>query len=368
MLQRIPQLGWIVIIVVVAILLLLAAGHIGIAPDWTGFGDQMICPPSSTSCQFRPAKTLWDVLELFFIPLTLAGVAYLFNVMMEERKSEYTSMERRLEHERMIAERRAQTEQEIAVENLRASAHQAYLDRMTELLLEKRLRESDPNSEVRAVAEVQTLTLLPRLDRERKGSVLHFLYESGLLSTYGAIIPMLGADFSGAILPRVDLSEANLNGINLSGADLQSTLLNSTELVVANLSQANLAMAVLASANLNGSNLKNANLARSALSHADLHQTDLSGAYLVEATLEQAHLINANLQQADLKGASLEKANLSGANLEGANLEQTDLTDANLQQANLKAANLHGARVSNEQLAQARSLEGATMPDGTKHD
>jgi uncharacterized protein YjbI with pentapeptide repeats len=34
----------------------------------------------------------------------------------------------------------------------------------------------------------------------------------------------------------------------------------------------------------------------------------------------------------------------------------------------LEGANLSGANVTDEQLAQARSLKGATMPDGTKHE
>jgi len=49
---------------------------------------------------------------------------------------------------------------------------------------------------------------------------------------------------------------------------------------------------------------------------------------------------------------SLDKANLSGANLFGADLSKT---------------NLIGAKVTTEQLKKAKSLEGAIMPDGTKH-
>jgi uncharacterized protein YjbI with pentapeptide repeats len=44
---------------------------------------------------------------------------------------------------------------------------------------------------------------------------------------------------------------------------------------------------------------------------------------------------------------------LSGVKLSGTNLQGADLTDAN---------------VTEEQLAICKSLEGATMPDGSKHD
>ena len=36
--------------------------------------------------------------------------------------------------------------------------------------------------------------------------------------------------------------------------------------------------------------------------------------------------------------------------------------------ADLSEANLKGAKVDKAELAQAKSLKGATMPDGTKHD
>ena len=58
------------------------------------------------------------------------------------------------------------------------------------------------------------------------------------------------------------------------------------------------------------------------------------------------------------RGAGLTDADLSGANLSGA-----DMSNAYLGGANLKDAN-----VTDEQLALCKSLEGATMPDGSKHD
>jgi len=43
------------------------------------------------------------------------------------------------------------------------------------------------------------------------------------------------------------------------------------------------------------------------------------------------------------------------------------LSGASLINAKLNGANLFNAKVTDEQLAQAESLEGATMPDGTIH-
>lgn len=50
-----------------------------------------------------------------------------------------------------------------------------------------------------------------------------------------------------------------------------------------------------------------------------------------------------------------------------ADLSKADLTEANLKNADLSEANLSGADITPEQLAQAKSLQGATMPDGKLH-
>jgi Pentapeptide repeats (8 copies) len=76
-----------------------------------------------------------------------------------------------------------------------------------------------------------------------------------------------------------------------------------------------------------------------------LESLNLFGVYLVKADLQGANLANANLMGAWLQGADLSGANLLGANLLGAfSIGKTQLE------------------------AEALSLKGATMPDGTKHD
>ena len=80
-----------------------------------------------------------------------------------------------------------------------------------------------------------------------------------------------------------------------------------------------------------------------------------------------------DFSKVELLGANLSEADLSDVNLSGANLFRADLRGANLMEAvlgkaDLRGAYLIGAKVTNEQIAQAKSLEGATMPDGTKHE
>jgi uncharacterized protein YjbI with pentapeptide repeats len=192
------------------------------------------------------------------------------------------------------------------------------------LILDKGLRRSEKDAEIRDVARARTLAVLRSLDGNRKEQVVRFLSEAEL------IVGKVEKEESGegqAIDAVIDLSDANLGFANLSGA--------------------NLSHADLYGANLIGANLGFADLSGANLSHADL--------------------IGANLGFADLSRADLSDANLGGARLYGADLSDADLSHADLGAARLYGANLRNAEGwTNEQLAQAFSLLGATLPDGTK--
>jgi uncharacterized protein YjbI with pentapeptide repeats len=315
-------------------------------------------------------KTLWDWMELLIIPLVLSmGVFYL-------NRSERTV-------DRQMAEKRAEVEREIATDRQREAALQAYLDRMAELLLKEKLRTSS-DEEVRNVARIRTLTVLRGLDAKRKRMVFFFLHESGLIAQE-RIVDLGEADLSDVELSEVDLSGANLSAANLSRAKFSLTNLSHANLSAANLrgadfGGANLTEANLSNADLHGANL-GAHLIKANLSHAELGNARLYSARLTEANLSYAYLGGADLNKADLshanlshasltgaQGADLRDANLTGADLSEANLGEGDWRDIDLSGADLSYSNLRGAEVSARLLATAKSLQGATMPDGTKHE
>jgi uncharacterized protein YjbI with pentapeptide repeats len=248
---------------------------------------------------YRYGITLWDWIKLLVVPAAIAAAGLWFNRQQQERQraDDWRQQERALD----IADQRAQDD-----------ALQAYLDQMSHMLTNKErpLRRAQPGDDLSVVARARTLTVLTKLekkrtlDKERKGSVVQFLYESGLIAKDRRILDLSKADLFMADLRRAKLSEANLHGVYL---------------IKANLIQ------------------------------ADLVKADLSGAYLIEADLIRADLSGANLSNTWLRHANLSEANLSNARLRHANLSSaTGLTD--------------------EQIAAARTLEGATMPNGKKYE
>ena len=160
-----------------------------------------------------------------------------------------------------------------------------------------------------------------------------------------------------------DIVSVNLEGADLSGADLNGNLILA-DLSNANLSGADLRHACLIGANLHGANLSGANLYDADLAGANLRGANLSGADLCDANFSGGDLSGADLRGTDLQGAGLDGADLSEANLSNTDLKAADLCEANLAGANLKDAK----NITAEELEkQAKSLKGATMPDGSTH-
>jgi uncharacterized protein YjbI with pentapeptide repeats len=264
--QRIPQFRMLAIaglVIVVGLIILAAYLHFAKGFVWAvGTGlDQ---------------KTLWDWLQLLIVPAMLALGGFLFNNIQHNSE-----------------QRRAETDSAIAENHQREAALQTYLDKMTDLLLEHNLGTPEAKEEVKIVARSRTLTTLRTLDPTRKGLLVSFLHEPGLIKRGEPIVSLQKADLRGA-----DLRGADLRGADLLEADLTRALLD------------------------------RADLTRALLIRADLTRADLTGADLRGADLRAARLFEADLRGADLRGADLCGADLSGANLSGANLLDADLRAA----------------------------------------
>jgi hypothetical protein len=228
-------------------------------------------------------KTLWDWLKLLVVPAVLAAGGIWFNRQQQERELE-------------IADQRAQDE-----------ALQAYLDQMSQMLLDKEqpLRTARSPDPLSTVAWARTKTALRRMDATRRGIVVRFVYESGLIRKGQRVFDLAEASLCGA-----DLRESWLEFIDLEGTDLRR--------------------ADLRDAHLQGANLRGARLHGAKLGGADLTEVDLG---VAEETGRAA--------------------DLTGADLTGADLTEANLTDA---------------KVTKEQLDSCQSLSGATMPNGQKHE
>jgi uncharacterized protein YjbI with pentapeptide repeats len=304
-------------VLVTALIVVVVLGYCFNWP-WVGVsGGNSKITTTTTATEQPPAKTLWDWLNLLgvlAIPVVVGFGAAWFTAQQGK-----------------VSERENK-------DNQREKALQDYIDKMSELLLDKNnpLRESKPEDEVRKIARVRTLTVLRNLDPTRKGSLLSFLSESGLIlkDMHGGIISLEGADFS----------LADLNTANPSNEPKNTMRWMREHGLYWGMQKAKLSRVNLKGAKLGQTSLKEADLSEAYLSHADLENAKLEGADLHGARMRHAILECAILTKADLQGADLFEADLTGANLKGV----TGITNAEIEK-------------------QVKSLKGATMPDGSIH-
>jgi cell division protein FtsB len=106
-------------------------------------------------------KTVWDWLALLIVPVVLVGFGLWFTAQQDQRQQQME--DQRAEAERELAEQRAQDE-----------ALQAYLDQMSQLILDRKLLEVEQGDPVHAqgdpvhtLAQARTSTAILRLDAQR---------------------------------------------------------------------------------------------------------------------------------------------------------------------------------------------------------
>src|SRR5437879_8814753 len=100
--------------------------------DWTGFNGgygKITTHTSANDIELPPARTLWDLLQLLFVPALLTFGAVWFTT-------------------------RQNHDLEVATDNQRETHLQAYISSMSELMLHEKLRGSNPEDEVRNIARI----------------------------------------------------------------------------------------------------------------------------------------------------------------------------------------------------------------------
>ncbi len=152
--------------------------------------------------------------------------------------------------------------------------------------------------------------------------------------------PKVNPELAGAKPIEHDLSQINLSGADLRGVDFRWTSLCNAKLI--------------------GADLREANLTSANLSSADLGGADLTKATLINAYFGRANLSEANLNAAQIQNSNFDSANLKSANFTSANLIRVDLKCAVLVEADFTNATVSDCLVYGIS-AWAVKLDGATQ-------
>ena len=135
-----------------------------------------------------------------------------------------------------------------------------YIDKISDLALNHGLRNKGDDKTSRIIARFQTMLALRQASVQQKSTILHFLYEMGLVSGNKPIIKAQGFDFSWADFSESEFRFMNLDGANLSNCDFSKATLCKTSFRDANFTEASLENAHLTDSILCGANLEECNL------------------------------------------------------------------------------------------------------------
>lgn len=181
-----------------------------------------------------------------------------------------------------------------------------YLNDISALVLSHDLSGRGSAAPARALAAARTDTAVRNLDAARKGILIRYLWEAGLIRGKSPIVYLHKADLNGAVFRNAYLYDANLGTDYLIGADFYGADPHGANLSWADLSKADLVKADLGCVAVAGFDVSATALARQHVSSIDC------------TILKHTNLTDANLKDATLLGANLSTASLAGANLRGA--------------------------------------------------
>ena len=360
---------WIALVLVV-VGIVVWAGYVR-WPTYSGFGGGIVETKTTTTTtgnktvevteQTQPARKVWDWLALVGIgsALTLGGW--------------------------IITRKQRERDEAVAIERAQDEALAAYLDQMSNLVVDHKLgykqedtavgpvhkliawlqttpawpdqnEDSDRKEQDRLlkVAQARTIAILLGLDSEHKRRPLKLVYELGLIkkdgTNNGAIIELKNAGLDHAKLSELSLPTANLSRADLRVSDLSGDDLSQSDLSLADLRGADLRRANLKEAALTGANflpyderdperwslhnlatikdLSKENFRPRKLRLGNrrfritVRDRRLTTTELAMTNLGVAILPGSHLRIACLCGADIRDADLSGADLRGADLRQ----------------------------------------------
>jgi len=264
--MKIIRLFIIIVISIAGIFIFILAINPNESPKWTGFGRHRI------NEQFSNEKTLWDWLDLLIIPLAIGVLAWSFKESEKEKAD-------KLEDERMQNE-----------------GLDSFIKIMTELIIKHNLASTHSTPETRTIARTRINLAFSNLNGTRKGQVLQFLYESGLIDK-NPTIKLVGGNIKYAVLDGIVLIESEIKG-----------------------------------AYFNEASIKDSNLNDAVFTSCDFTDADLSGSLMRNVDLSYTKLIKAKLKNMDLTSVNFEGANLTNADLRESDISQGQLDSIFLKQ------------------------------------
>jgi uncharacterized protein YjbI with pentapeptide repeats len=149
-----------------------------------------------------------------------------------------------------------------------------------------------------------------------------------------------GCSFRSAKCERMFVKDSKLSGTNFSGANL-----NNADFSNGLFKSGKFRGSVAVGENDVGLDLRKATFHSTKMSHAKFHKADFRGSKISKAVLKSADLRGADFRGADIAASNFSQANLTGAIFHSVNLNKSKFNGANIRRAFIERANFAGAEL-----------------------
>ncbi|WP_076415016.1 pentapeptide repeat-containing protein [Shewanella sp. UCD-KL12] len=270
-------------------------------------------------------KSLWEWMELLFIPAALLICGYFLNVSQATRQQEIENkrIEAQLKLENKRTETQLKLEEKRYISQAKFERNKFNIERLHNfqyliigLMANNGLGRANSSLATVEAATALTISTLTQLGGNEKGQLIIFLYSLNLIAKESPIISLEGADLSNISFTTHFMDSVNLSGINLKGSllnsadfwrvNLSNSDLSHTYLVDSNFGKANVSLSNISHSNLNNARFTNANMAGVDLSNSSLVDNDMS-----YSNLSNAKILNCEIMDVDLHGTDIEHAEIS---------------------------------------------------------
>lgn len=237
-----------------------------LSPDWTGFGEYPIIE------NVAPKKKLWDWMDLLIVPILIAITVWWLGWLDNQNQ--------------------------IKIDNEKAQRESLneFFKTISFYLLDKNLRNSKIESEIRSLARSRTIEFISRADSKRKGAILQFLFESALINS-DPVINLNGVRFDNSDFKFLSLKGVKLAGIYFKNCDFSNSNFFDSNFAASDFSGSNFSLAKFDNCNIAGAKftfakmrgieLRNTDLSQTFIDGVDFHNADLSKSIMKKEQLEK---------------------------------------------------------------------------------
>ena len=245
------------------------------------------------------------------------------NISREQREQDKQTAKLQCDQDKTLADEKLAHDKLLVEEKMRDDLFAKYMNDITQLLKENNgSLTTDPITAF--IVRVKTLTVIRQLDPIRNTHLIRFLYDANQLTNGANPIDLSNAELDGINMSMASVFLHKIHYLSLAGAYLRNSSLNKLDLSKSNFSNSR----------PDGADFQSSVLLDADFSDANIPHADFSRATIIRSRFSRVHGRRADFTAASANNALFTNTSLSYALFTRCGCDYTDFNKADLEKAN----------------------------------